>query len=107
MAWLRSSEWLAWSSMSSSSPSGLPVESNPLDGFDGIRAASSESLTTSDLTTNDAELLEQVTSEFDAVETALARLDGGSFDACEVCGDRIGSDRLLANPLLTRCGSHG
>jgi RNA polymerase-binding transcription factor DksA len=45
-------------------------------------------------------------AELDAVEAALVRLDDGSFDRCEVCGASIGSDRLLADPLLTRCPAH-
>jgi RNA polymerase-binding transcription factor DksA len=55
----------------------------------------------------DAQLLEQMSAELDAVEAALARLDRGSFDTCELCGGRIGQDRLLEDPLLTRCPSHG
>jgi RNA polymerase-binding transcription factor DksA len=48
-----------------------------------------------------------MSAELDAVEAALARLDRGSFDTCELCGGRIGQDRLLEDPLLTRCPSHG
>lgn len=42
----------------------------------------------------------------DAVEAALARLDDGSFDRCDQCGGSIGTERLVADPLLTRCPAH-
>lgn len=45
-------------------------------------------------------------AELDAVEAALGRLEDGSFDACEVCGGPIGRQRLLEDPLLTRCPEH-
>lgn len=45
-------------------------------------------------------------AHLDGVETALARLDDGTFDRCEVCGSTIGQDRLLEDPLLTRCPQH-
>ena len=54
----------------------------------------------------DEEFLSAVAEEFDAIETALVRLDDGSFDSCQVCGDRIGQDRLMADPLITSCPAH-
>jgi hypothetical protein len=54
----------------------------------------------------DADLLDLIGAELDAVEAALTRLDDGSFDSCQVCGSQIGPDRLLEEPLLTRCPSH-
>jgi len=54
----------------------------------------------------DGDQLDRLTADLDAVDVALSRLDDGSFDSCELCGARIGSDRLLENPLLTRCPSH-
>jgi RNA polymerase-binding transcription factor DksA len=55
---------------------------------------------------SDADLLDLIGAELDAVETALTRLDDGSFDSCQVCGSQIGPERLLEEPLLTRCPSH-
>jgi RNA polymerase-binding transcription factor DksA len=55
---------------------------------------------------SDAELLERMSGELDAVEAALARLDQGGFDACDTCGARIGADLLVADPLLTKCAAH-
>lgn len=50
--------------------------------------------------------LTEAAAELDAVEAALRRLEDGSFDTCEICGEPIGRDRLLENPLLTRCARH-
>lgn len=37
------------------------------------------------------------------VETALERIDDGSYGVCEVCGDRISAARLEALPFTTVC----
>ena len=54
----------------------------------------------------DEAALAEASAELDAVEAALSRLEDGSFERCEVCGDRVGPERLRADPLLTRCGRH-
>ena len=54
----------------------------------------------------DQQLLSSLAAEMDAVDAALIRLDNGAFDRCEVCGSEIGHDRLVADPLLTRCPAH-
>lgn len=54
----------------------------------------------------DEEFLAAMAAEFDAIEASLVRLDDGTFDICEVCGARIGQDRLIADPLITRCPAH-
>ena len=56
--------------------------------------------------TEEAGRLRAAGAEMDAVEAALQRLDDGSFDRCGVCGASIGADRLLVDPLLTRCQEH-
>jgi sigma-B regulation protein RsbU (phosphoserine phosphatase) len=40
------------------------------------------------------------------VDSALERIDNGSFGLCEVCHDPIEEDRLIADPLLTVCLDH-
>ena len=50
--------------------------------------------------------LDQAAAELDAVDAALARLEDGSFEKCSVCGGPIDRDRLLQDPLLTRCAAH-
>ncbi len=37
------------------------------------------------------------------VERALARLEQGVYDECELCGDEISVSRLKARPLTTFC----
>ena len=39
----------------------------------------------------------------DKIDKALARIDGGAFGICELCGDDIGMARLMARPETTLC----
>jgi len=41
-----------------------------------------------------------------AVDTALIRIDQGSFGICETCHDSIEPERLLADPLVRFCLDH-
>lgn len=36
-------------------------------------------------------------------ERALVKLDEGTYGVCDVCGDRIGAERLEAIPWAVRC----
>src|ERR1700681_2150579 len=38
-----------------------------------------------------------------AVDTALSRLDQGTFGLCETCHSSIEAERLLADPLIKFC----
>jgi len=40
------------------------------------------------------------------VDSALGRLDAGSFGLCEACHDTIEADRLLTDPLMRYCLDH-
>ena len=40
------------------------------------------------------------------VDSALERIDNGSYGICDVCHDPIEEDRLLIDPLLTVCLDH-
>ena len=40
------------------------------------------------------------------VDSALERIDNGSYGICDVCHDPIEADRLIMNPLLTVCLDH-
>jgi sigma-B regulation protein RsbU (phosphoserine phosphatase) len=40
------------------------------------------------------------------VDSALERIDNGSYGICDVCHDPIEEDRLLVDPLLTVCLDH-
>jgi DnaK suppressor protein len=48
----------------------------------------------------------QLANELDEVERALAKLDDGTYGACEVCGDRIAEPRLEAMPATRFCIDH-
>jgi len=41
-----------------------------------------------------------------AVDTALSRIDQGTFGLCETCHDAIEAERLLADPLVRFCLDH-
>jgi sigma-B regulation protein RsbU (phosphoserine phosphatase) len=41
-----------------------------------------------------------------AVDTALSRIDQGTFGICETCHETIEADRLLADPLVRFCLDH-
>src|SRR6202171_6414612 len=50
----------------------------------------------------DASLTELLT----AVDTALSRINKGTFGLCETCHDTIEAERLLADPLVRFCLDH-
>ena len=52
-----------------------------------------------------AALLNQAKDDLAAVESALDRLQDGSYGTCEDCGAGIGVERLGALPSATRCMS--
>ena len=37
------------------------------------------------------------------VRQALERIDNGTFGICELCGEKIDENRLLARPITTQC----
>ena len=87
----------------------LPEEANGPEDLDEFlpedTAPTHDTVPTHETAADEAHLAEAA-SELDAVEAALSRLDEGTFDSCEVCGAPIGRDRLLQDPLLTRCPQH-
>ena len=42
----------------------------------------------------------------DGVDSALERLDAGTYGRCELCGAQIEDDRLAATPLAVTCQLH-
>lgn len=44
--------------------------------------------------------------QLDDVEAAIARIDEGTYGACEVCGSDIGAARLEAMPATRFCIDH-
>ena len=55
---------------------------------------------------NDAAVLDALEARYDGVLRALQRVDAGTFGVCEVCGAKIASERLEANPSATTCALH-
>jgi DnaK suppressor protein len=51
-------------------------------------------------------LASQLRSELDEVERALAKLDDGSYGACETCREPISAARLEAMPAARFCIEH-
>jgi DnaK suppressor protein len=51
-------------------------------------------------------LASQLRSELDEVERALAKLDDGTYGACETCGQPIAPARLEAMPQARFCIDH-
>jgi RNA polymerase-binding transcription factor DksA len=48
-------------------------------------------------------LAAQARAHLDDVAVALARLDAGTYDACERCAGPIGEARLTARPVARTC----
>ena len=50
-----------------------------------------------------AALLEQSRARLADIDTAIARLDSGTYGICEGCGQSIGAERLDARPAARTC----
>jgi len=48
-------------------------------------------------------LLEATRIQVEALDTALSRVDHGSYGVCESCGQDIAPERLAARPSATLC----
>ena len=47
-----------------------------------------------------------LTSLLSEVDSALSRMDDGSYGLCEACREPIEDDRLMADPLVRLCLDH-
>ena len=47
-----------------------------------------------------------IEAELDDVETALARLEDGTYGTCEVCAAALPDDVLADEPAARRCQEH-
>jgi RNA polymerase-binding transcription factor DksA len=52
------------------------------------------------------ELLAMVRRDLDNVESALAKLEEGTYGLCEDCGEPLGQERLSSSPAERFCASH-
>jgi RNA polymerase-binding transcription factor DksA len=50
-----------------------------------------------------ARLLDAIEGDLADIELALARLDAGSYEICEVCAGPITDDVLATGPATRRC----
>jgi RNA polymerase-binding transcription factor len=48
-------------------------------------------------------LLDSTRDELAEIESALNRIETGSYGRCEVCGAQIAAERLAARPATRRC----
>ena len=48
----------------------------------------------------------ELTRLLQEVDSALRRMDQGTYGICDVCHDPVESERLIANPLTRVCISH-
>ena len=51
-------------------------------------------------------ILADLEARYDAVLSALARIEEKKYGKCEVCGEAIEAARLEANPAATTCTTH-
>ena len=50
-------------------------------------------------------LVESLKGQLDDIDTALARIETGSYGTCDRCGESIGEDRLEFRPASVLCVS--
>ena len=50
-----------------------------------------------------AALLDRARAHLEAIDTALRKVDAGSYEICDVCGRPIGAERLAARPAALTC----
>ena len=48
-------------------------------------------------------LVETLKHRLDGIDSALAKIDEGTYGTCEVCGQDIGETRIQARPASTHC----
>ena len=55
---------------------------------------------------NNEGILRDLEARYDHVVGALERIEKGTYGVCEVGGEKIGEDRLEADPAATTCKKH-
>jgi DnaK suppressor protein len=50
-----------------------------------------------------AALLDRARAHLEAIDTALRKVDAGSYEICDICGRPIGAERLAARPASLTC----
>jgi RNA polymerase-binding protein DksA len=75
---------------------------------EGLGFANQSKLTDDDATADaaaqmDVAMVIREGRELQEIESALARVEDGSYGLCAECGDKIAPARLKAYPMATRC----
>jgi DnaK suppressor protein len=79
--------------------SSLQMSMDPTDtGRDSIDQSVTEGMLSTDLRLRDREQ-----KLLNKIQKTISRLEDGTLDECEDCGDPIGFKRLLARPVTTLC----
>lgn len=68
--------------------------------FSNVQESHAQTSTQRDL---EFALNERETAELEAIDTALKRLDAGTYGVCVDCSQPIAQPRLLATPEVSRC----
>lgn len=55
---------------------------------------------------NNSAILKQLEIQLLAVESALGKIEAGTYGTCNVCGQEIPQERLEANPASLTCIEH-
>ena len=50
-----------------------------------------------------AALLAQANEHLSAIDAALSKIDSGIYEICDICGETIGAERLVARPAALIC----
>ena len=51
-------------------------------------------------------VLKEIEVRYNDVKDALAKIEKGAFGTCEISGEIIEEDRLIANPAARTCKKH-
>ena len=80
-------------------------ETEPAD-FDADRADDSEKADSIEEFEENTAVLKELEIRYNDVKDALAKIEKGAFGTCEISGEIIEEDRLIANPAARTCKKH-
>src|SRR4051794_39836464 len=88
-----------------SAGTGCPTPSDARAGRDAGSSPSTSACPTV-MSVSDAQrtgLFDRIEGDLADVETALGRLDAGTYDTCEMCSTELPDDALATAPTVRRC----
>lgn len=80
-------------------------EAEPAD-FDTDAADSSEAADRIEEFEENTAVLKELEIRYNDIKDALKKIEDGTYGICEVSGDPIEEDRLIANPAARTCKKH-